>query len=220
VGGDADERSVLAAHLESGRVYIDDRGYERYRLCEEVVQAGSDYVTRVQRRPMAEVEPRELTAAAIAAGVLSDEIVKPGRSRAEVGEVTHPMRRIVIAGGVPQGPPRSVQPRSTEIVLLTSLVDVPAEIIAAIYRLRWSIELFFRFFKHVLGCQRLLSTKSEGISIQVYCALIAALLMSLAAGQPVGKRGFNLICLYLQGWAEEDELIEGLQRIVDSKKKS
>jgi hypothetical protein len=98
VGGDADERSVLAAHLESGRVYIDDRGYERYRLCEEVVQAGSDYVTRVQRRPMAEVEPRELTAAAIAAGVLSDEIVKPGRSRAEVGEVTHPMRRIVIAG--------------------------------------------------------------------------------------------------------------------------
>lgn len=141
VGGDADERSVLAAHLESGRVYIDDRGYERYSLCEDIVRAGSDYVTRVQRRPMAEAVPRELPPAAIAAGVISDELVKPGRSRTEVGQVTHPMRRIVIAGGVPQGRPRNDRSHSTEIVLLTSLVNVPAEVIAAIYRLRWLIEV-------------------------------------------------------------------------------
>lgn len=71
----------------------------------------------------------------------------------------------------------------------------------------------------MLGCKHLLSTKPEGIAIQVYCALIAALLLTRAAGKPVGKRGFNLICLYLQGWADEDELIEGLQRIANPKKK-
>ena len=219
VGGDADERSVLSANLRSGRVYIDDRGYERYSLCEDVVRAGSDYVTRVQRRPMAQIEPRELTPSAVAAGVLSDELVKAGQSRTDVGRVTHQMRRIVIAGGVPQGRPRTDRSHSKEIVLLTSLVDVPAEIIAAIYRLRWVIELFFRFFKHVLGCKHLLSTKPEGIAIQVYCALIAALLMTIAAGGPVGRRGFTLICLYLQGWADEDELIDGLKRIAAKKSK-
>ena len=104
---------------------------------------------------------------------------------------------------------------STTFVLLTNLLDVPADVIAALYELRWSIELFFRFFKHVLGCRQLLSHKPEGVMIQVYCALIAALLMSLTLGDSVGRRGFELICLYLQGWAEEDELLDGLRRLSD-----
>jgi IS4 transposase len=56
---------------------------------------------------------------------------------------------------------------------------VPAEVIADIYRHRWTIELFFRFLKHVLGCRRLLSTHPAGIEIQAYCAIIACLLISL-----------------------------------------
>ena len=107
------------------------------------------------------------------------------------------------------------------------IVEVPwlqgvyprAEVLAAIYRLRWSIELFFRFLKHVLGCRHLLSHKSEGVAIQVYCALIAALLMSHLTGQSVGKRGFELVCLYLSGWAEEDELAAGIERLVRRKTK-
>ena len=90
---------------------------------------------------------------------------------------------------------------------------MPAEILAALYELRWSIELFFRFFKQVLGCRHLLSHKPAGVMIHVYCALIAALLMSLTLGDNVGRRGFELICLYLQGWAEEDELRDGLLRL-------
>jgi hypothetical protein len=218
-GGDCDERSVLAAHLAAGRIYIADRGYERYSLFAEIMQAGSDFVCRVQRRVMQEVQPQALSPAAVQAGVLSDELVHLGRSRQEVGALSEPVRRIVIAGGVPQGPPRSVQPRSSEIVLLTSLIDVPAEVIAGIYRLRWSIELFFRFLKHVLGCRHLLSTKGEGITIQIYCALIACLLLTLTAGRSLGMRGYRLICLYLQGWADEDELLEGLQRIALAKTK-
>ena len=49
--------------------------------------------------------------------------------------------------------------------------------------------------------------------IQVYCALIAALLMSLTLGDHIGRCGFELICLSLQGWAEEDELLDGLLRL-------
>ena len=69
----------------------------------------------------------------------------------------------------------------------------------------------------VLGCRSLLSHKPQGVAIQIYCALIAALLMSQLLGSSVGKRGFELVCLYLSGWAEEDELLAGLQRLARQK---
>lgn len=218
VGGEADERSVLGRNLQKGRVYITDRGYERYRLLQQIVDAGSDYVGRVQRRPVEVLQQNELTEAARSAGVVSDELVQLRQSHSHVGAVTHTVRRLVIEGGVPQGAPRSYKPRSQEIVLLTSLIDVPAEVIAAIYRLRWSIELFFRFFKHVLGCRELISSKPQGIAIQIYCALIAALLIALTTGGNVGRRGFELVCLAFQGWATDEELAAGIQRLSRSKK--
>lgn len=216
-GGEADERSVLARTLQRGRLYLCDRGYERYALFEQIVQAGSDYLIRVQRRAVEVVEQRPLSEQARAAGVLADEIVRLGRSRGEVGEVTHTVRRIVLARDA-QGRRRTDRPQSDELLLMTNLLEVPAEILAALYRLRWLIELFFRFFKHVLGCRHLLSHKPEGIGIQVYCALIAALLLALTVGRNVGRRGFELLCLYLQGWAEEDELLAGLARLTRAKK--
>lgn len=173
VGGQADERSVLAHGLRAGRMYVMDRGYERYALLEDIVQAGSDYLVRVQQRPMTILDPRPLSEADREAGVLSDELVQPGRSRNEVGAITHAVRRVTLAVPVP-GRSRTDRAVSDELVLLTNLVDVPADVLAAIYKLRWSIELFFRFLKHVLGCRHLLSHKSEGVAIQVYCALITA----------------------------------------------
>jgi hypothetical protein len=218
VGGASDERSVLARTLEPGKTYIMDAGYERYALLEQIVQAKSGYVCRVQRRQVEVLEQRTLSDEARAANVLSDEVVRLGRSRSDVGEVTHKVRRIVIKADSSPGRQRTDRKPSREIVLLTNLLDVPAEVIAAIYRMRWLIELFFRFFKHVLGCRELISLKEEGIAIQIYCALIAALLMTLAAGHSVGRRGFELICLYFQGWAEEDEVIAGLEKLARKKK--
>jgi hypothetical protein len=209
-GGDDDERSVLARNLRPGRAYLLDRGYERYSLFNDIAAAKSDYVCRVQHRALAVVETRGLSQAARDARVISDEIVT-------LKGATHPVRRVIIQKAA-QGRRRTDKTNSDKIVLLTNLLDVPAEIIAALYELRWSIELFFRFFKHVLGCRHLLSHKPEGVMIQVYCALIAALLMSLTLGDNVGRRGFELICLYLQGWAEDDELLDGLLRLTAKQK--
>jgi hypothetical protein len=204
-GGDDDERSVLSRNLRAGRAYLLDRGYERDTLFNDIVAAKSDYVCRVQHRALVVVETRELTPAARDARVISDEIVT-------LKGATHPVRRVIIHKAA-QGRRRTDKTNSDQIVLLTNLLDVPTEILAALYELRWSIELFFRFFKHVLGCRHLLSHKPEGVMIQVYCALIAALLMSLTLGDNVGRRGFELICLYLQGWAGEDQLLDGLLRL-------
>ena len=64
--------------------------------------------------------------------------------------------------------------------------------------------LFIRrvqFFKQVLGCRRLLSTNPKGVTIQVDCAIIACLLINLWAGGKPTLRTYEMICLYIAGWA-------------------
>lgn len=210
-----DERDVLLGRLRPGCVYLADRGYERYGLFNAIVAAGSDYLIRGQVRAMAVLQERPLTAAARAARVVRDELVqaRPQRPKRGVAYPDHPVRRIVIAAAAAaQGRPRGDRPHTQEeVILYTNLLEVPAEVLAAVYRLRWSIELFFRFLKHLLGCRRLFSGKTEGVAIQVYCALIAALLLAQVTKGRVTMRQFRLITLYLQGWVEEDELLTGLQ---------
>ena len=97
--------------------------------------------------------------------------------------------------------------------LATNLLDVPAEIIALIYIYRWTIEIFFRFFKHVLGCRHLLSHSHNGIQIQTYCAIIACLLISLWTGRKPTLRTYEMICWYFTGMAGEEELLAHLAKL-------
>lgn len=97
--------------------------------------------------------------------------------------------------------------------IATNLLDVPAEIVALLYLYRWTIEVFFRTFKHLLGGRRLLSHHPRGIEIQTYCAIIACLLISLWTGRKPTKRTHERRCCHLMGWATEDELLAHLAKL-------
>ena len=81
------------------------------------------------------------------------------------------------------------------------------------YRSRWQIEIFFRFFKHVLGCRHLVSESAVGIEIQTYCAIIVCLLISLWTGKKPNLRSYEMVCLYLQGWADEEEFLRHVGKL-------
>jgi Transposase DDE domain len=206
-----DEREVLGANLEAGYVYIADRGYEKRALFNQIVRAKSQYVIRGQLRPVEIVTTNNLTDADRSARVISDEIVTFPPSQ-KAPPVDHSVRRIIIAKR-DQGRVRSDRPNAEQVILYTNMLIAPAWVIAAIYELRWTIELFFRFLKQMLGLRRLFSDKAEAVSIQVYCALIACLLLAQITGGRVTMDAFRLISFYLQGWADEEELIDGLNRI-------
>ena len=123
------------------------------------------------------------------------------------GDLTATVRRIVIRVQNRDGP--------SEIILLTN-TDVEAEVVALLYRYRWQVELFFRWFKCILGCTHWLSTTYQGVTLQVYVAVLASLLVSLWTGRKPTKRTFEMICLYFQGWATAEELnkhIESLKNL-------
>jgi DDE family transposase len=220
--GKTDEKSVLRARLEADHCYVMDRWYAQFLLFNDIHAAASSYVCRLRDNSRyAITETRPLSAEAVVKGVLSDEVVELGTHGPPAKRPNHPVRLVQVqtTPSVPRGkrPGGKTGPPSDGILrIATNLLDVPAEIIAEIYRQRWTIELFFRFFKHVLGCRHLLSTSRAGIEIQVYCAIIACLLLALwTEGKPT-LRTHEMVCLYLQGWADEEELLAHIKKLKPS----
>ena len=87
-----------------------------------------------------------------------------------------------------------------------------AELVGLIYRRRWSIELFFRWIKCILGCRHFFAESPEGVAIQLYLALIAALLFQHYSGRRPNRRQMELIQMYLLGWATAKEVIALLEK--------
>jgi len=212
-----DEPAVLLRSLQPGRCYVMDRGYFSYGLFNGIVQTGSDYVCRVKKTigVIELIEQRDLTADARAAGVVRDRVVRAGSTPDKRAD--HPLRLVEVrvqvrprgarGEGKPQLPPR------TEVLLIaTNLLDVPAELIALIYRYRWTVELFFRFFKQILGCRHLISDDPGGITIQCYCAVIACMLLQLWTGRKPDKAMHRMVNFYLCGWASEDDVLAWLSK--------
>jgi hypothetical protein len=218
-GGEHDERAVLERTIESDRTYVMDRGYAKFKLFNQIVAAGSSYVCRLRDNSACNVlEEHPLTDADRALNVLSDQVVELGLTSKPEARPAHPLRLITIriSPHTSRGKYRggSTGPGSDGILrLATNLLDVPAEVIALIFLYRWTIETFFRFFKHVLGCRRLLSHSQQGIEIQTYCAIIACMLLSLWTGRKPTLRTYEMICFYFTGLASEEELLAHLAKL-------
>ncbi len=212
--GPANEKAVLREHLQAGRCYVMDRGYEQFALFNAIAAADSSYVCRVREdhhfRP---TEVRALSDADIAAGIAFDAVGQLGSPRSK--RIEHPDHavRMVQVRMTPHPKRDAGNPTPVTLVLVTNLLDLPAELIGVLFHYRWAIELFFRFFKHVLGCRHLLSHDPVGIQIQTYCAIIACLVISLATGRKPSLRTYEMLCFYFSGLADEDELIAHIERL-------
>jgi len=213
-GGPHSERAVMERTIEPDRLYVMDRGYVKFVLFKTIVAAKSSYVCRLYDNSVYEVmEERERTEADVKAGVLSDQIVRFPLGK-ENAHPDHAIRLVCIQGTPHTSRGKSRGPDSDGILrIATNRLDVPAEIVGLIYRYRWTIEIFFRFFKHILGCRHLLSHDPEGIEIQTYCAIIACLLISLWTGRKPTLRTYEMICFYFCGLASEDELLSHIAKL-------
>ena len=206
--GKASEREAFLKRLEAGRLYVMDSGYAAFKLFQAVIEAGSNFVVRLPAGWNYEVlEERPLTELDREARVVRDVVVNLGSSTAssalkqpvrlvEIQRVDEPSKRMRAERGV----------RDT-IVLVTDRLDLPADLIAHIYAARWQIEIFFRWLKCTIGCKHLVFESPNGVALQLYCALLACLLISLWTGRKPNKRMYEALCLYFQGWADLEDVM-------------
>jgi Transposase DDE domain len=206
--GNDSEAEQLRATLQAQRLYVIDRGYAEYQLFQDIIDARSAFIGRIRDNAVwTTTEERPLTAAALAAGVRSDRLVWLGGPQSGAA-FKQPVRVLEVDTGK-----ADARGRPEILLLATSRLDLDAELVALAYRFRWAVELFFRWLKCILGCRHLLANSRQGVTIQVYLAIIASLLISLWVGRKPTVRTLEMIQFYFQGWASEAELTAHLKQL-------
>jgi Transposase DDE domain len=207
--GSGSERERLRKMLRAGCLYVVDRGYEEYQLFQDIVDAGSSFIARVQDDVAYQVlQERPLSDEAKAAGVVSDVVLKRLGTDHHKNVIKQPVRIVKVqtdkldSGG-----------RPNVLVLVTNLLDLPADLVALGYKYRWAVELFFRWLKCILGCRHLLANKQNGVEIQVYLGIIASLLISLWTGRKPTKRTLEMVQFYFTGLASWEELQAHIEKL-------
>lgn len=199
--GNGSEKAQLRAKLQADRLYVIDRGYAEYQLFQDILDARSSFIGRVRRDALFDViEERAVSAEARQAGVLSDRVILLG-GRTSGATLRQTLRLVEVDTGKVDGH------GNPEVLLLVSdRLELGAALIALAYKFRWTVELFFRWYKCILGCKHLLSISQNGVTIQAYLALIASLLIRLWMGRKPTKRTFEMLCFYFMGLASAKEL--------------
>jgi hypothetical protein len=203
------EPAALASILQPGRLYVCDRGYASFDLFRRILDSGSSLIVRVKDDiAVHEQEERPISVAAAKAGVVRDVILKRLGTAHHKDVVGRPMRLVIVRVVERTG-------KITELWLITDRLDLDAELVALAYRYRWSIELFFRWLKCLLGARHLVSHNETGVTLQLYAALIVSLLIAIRTDAKPNKRTFETVQFYLLGWVSEAEFAGHLHRLAN-----
>jgi len=153
-----------ALHLEAGTILAIDRGYNDYDWFAELTRDGVFFVTRMKTNTV--YTTVEVCAVPEKGNVLSDQIVSlPSLNKA--GEAPVLFRRIEYWNADKQ----------EVLVFFTNLLHLAASTVAAIYKERWQIELFFKALKQTAKVKSFLGTSANAVKTQIWTALIAMLIL-------------------------------------------
>lgn len=199
--GQGCERAAWRTQWQRGDGFVADRYYgEDYRLFSEWDQAGAGFVVRLRDEAVIHVEAElPLTEADRQAKVIRSAWMRLGCQARD-----RSIRLRVVW----------VQTDKEVLRLATHLgaEELSAGEVALLDKARWQSERFFRWVKCLWGCRHWLAESPSGVAIEIYLALIAALLLQRYPGQLPNRRMMGWIQFYLLGVASLEELWAGGQR--------
>jgi putative transposase len=157
---------------EPGATYVFDKGYCDYKWWERIALASARFVTRLKKNAAIEVLKIQQIPGD-ESQLVSDCVIrlsKKGNRGGHTNACRRRLRRIEV-----------FRPEHNDnIVLVTNDLDAPASEIAALYKQRWDIELFFKWIKQHLKIKKFMGENENAIRIQILTALIAYVLVVLA----------------------------------------
>lgn len=179
----ADVKAAWQIAFAPGTIVVDDRGYNDYRLFAEWTDSGVCFVTRMKDHAQFEVvEEREPPQNR---NILKDQTIRLTGTGAQE-KCPHLLRRV-----------EAVREDTGDIlVFLTNHHGLGASTIAAIYKDRWQIELFFKALKQNLKIKTFVGTSANAVKTQMWTALISMLLLRyLQLSSRFGWSLANLVAL-------------------------
>jgi len=153
---------------DDNTIYVFDKGYNDYKAFKHFTDHETGFVTRIKDNANYDIITVKEVSDEIHSGVLSDEIieieVKEGKvsSKLKVRKVKFYDRE-----------------NKREFEFITNLFELRADLIAALYKIRWQIELLFKQLKQNYPLKYFLGDNENAIKIQIYCVLIVNLLIAV-----------------------------------------
>ena len=154
--------------MDSNTIYVFDKGYNDYVAFKKFSSNKTGFVTRIKDNAVFEHIKTNKINDYIHSGVLEDQIIEV-TVKENSKESKLELRKIRFYDRV----------LKREFEFLTNLFEMRADLVAAIYKLRWQIELLFKQLKQNFPLKYFLGDNENAIKIQIYCALIANLLMTV-----------------------------------------
>ena len=152
--------------IEAGAFYIMDRGYLDFGRLYKLHQAGAFFVTRAKRG----INARRVYSSAVdkSTGVICDQTIAMNGFYIAQDYPEH-LRRV-----------RFKDPESGKmLVFLTNNTTLPASTIAALYKSRWQVELFFKWIKQHLRIKKFYGTSQNAVKSQIWCAIATYVLIAI-----------------------------------------
>ena len=204
------ERAALRLDLAAGSAYVADRYFgEHYALFGELSAKGCRYIIRLIDHRCTEpqiLEEHPISEADKACGIERQATVILGKENK-----SEALRLIWLRGCTGQ-----------LLHIATNLrpEELSAGDIALMYKERWKVEYFFRWVKCLMGCGHWLAESPRGVAVQLYLALIGALLLQLELGRRPSKRIWELLQWHLVGMLDQATLTERLAAQLASEEQS
>ena len=161
----------------SGSIVVFDKGYVDYQWYANLTAQNIGFVTRL--RPKAVYRVIQQHPVIVAKGILKDETIQLNSAHA-VKRQTPPLRKIEYID----------RQSGKHFMFLSNNFRLSASTIAAIYKDRWKVELFFKAIKQNLKLKAFIGRSRNAIQTQIWIALIAYLLVSFA--RHLGQEGWTV----------------------------
>lgn len=194
------ERLAWEQQWEAGAGYVGDRYFGKsFKLFGRLQDKGCNYVIRL----IEEATINVLQDIALAPQDRKAGVVR--QAWATLGKEQYRSVRLRVVW---------IEAKDTALILVTNMEPelLSAAEVSMLYRRRWQIECFFRWVKCLLGCRHWLAESHPGVTLQLYLALIASVLLQLFLGRRPNKRMLELLQLHQMGWATTAELMAAIKR--------
>jgi Domain of unknown function (DUF4372)/Transposase DDE domain len=202
---DSDQQIYKVLSLPEGSYVVFDKGYNNYRQFAAFTASGIRFVTRLKEGAVYESEYTCLHDRSLSQGIVSEEIIlltyKDDNNKAAILR----LRRILWW----DDKYKVLYELATNDFMLDALT------IARLYQYRWQIELFFKKLKQNFPLQYFVGDNQNAIEIQIWCALIALLLLSVLHHQHQSTIAFtvfvSVLRLHLFNYISLNELLHEYQ---------
>jgi len=154
--------------MDSNTIYVFDKGYNDYKAFQRFSDNQTGFVTRIKDNAVYKTIESNIIEEHIHSGVLEDQIIEVIVKNGNISSNLK-LRKIRFYDRV----------LKREFEFITNLFEMRADLVSAIYKLRWQIELLFKQLKQNFPLKYFLGDNENAIKIQIYCALIANLLITV-----------------------------------------